>query len=53
MHKAVTRALTAEEIQTYHRDGVVLVRGLVDSDWVYRATGTCGPEHRPAIDHGS
>ena len=34
MHKAVTRALTAEEIQTYHRDGVVLVRGLVDSDWV-------------------
>jgi len=34
MHKAVTRALTAEEIQTYHRDGVVLVRELVDPDWV-------------------
>ena len=34
MHKAVKRALTAEEIQTYRRDGVVLVRELIDSDWV-------------------
>jgi hypothetical protein len=30
MHKAVKRALTVEEIQTYRRDGVVLVRELVD-----------------------
>ena len=34
MHKAVKRALTVEEIQTYRRDGVVLVRELVDPDWV-------------------
>ena len=34
MHKAVKRALTVEEIQTYRRDGVVLVRELVDPNWV-------------------
>ncbi len=34
MHKAVKRTLTAEEIQTYRRDGVVLVRGLIDADWI-------------------
>ena len=34
MHKAVKRALTAEEIQTYRRDGVVLVSGLIDAVWV-------------------
>ena len=36
MHKPVKRALTGDEIQTYRRDGVVLVRGLVDPDWVVK-----------------
>jgi len=39
MHKAVKRALTAEEIQTYRRDGVVLVRELIDPDWVTELQG--------------
>ena len=36
MHKTVKRALTGDEIQTYRRDGVVLVRGLIDPDWVVK-----------------
>lgn len=28
------RPITQEEIDTYHRDGVVCLRGIVDSDWV-------------------
>lgn len=28
------RAITTEEIETYHRDGVVLLPGMFDQDWI-------------------
>ena len=34
MNTQPTRAITEEEVQTYQRDGIVVLRGLFDADWV-------------------
>jgi ectoine hydroxylase-related dioxygenase (phytanoyl-CoA dioxygenase family) len=34
MTSQLTRALTSEEIETYRRDGIVLLKGLFDRRWV-------------------
>jgi len=34
MPNPLPRAITAEEIETYRRDGIVCLRGLFDADWV-------------------
>lgn len=34
MNRALARQITAEEIETYQRDGVVLLEGLFDTAWV-------------------
>ena len=34
MQSALPRAVTADEIETYRRDGIVCLRGLFDADWV-------------------
>lgn len=36
MNAALTRPVTEEEIATYHRDGVVLLRDIYPSEWVNR-----------------
>ena len=34
MNKELLRTLTNKEIDTYHRDGVVPLRGMFDKDWI-------------------
>ena len=34
MNKDLPRAVTAEEIETYDRDGVIMLPGLFDADWI-------------------
>ncbi len=34
MNTELQRAITADEIDAYHRDGVVLVKDMFDSDWI-------------------
>lgn len=34
MNRSLVRPITAEEIQTYERDGVVCLRGMFDADWI-------------------
>jgi len=41
--------ITAEHIETYHRDGVVLLKGLLDAEWVERMQAA---QHRVAQDPG-
>ena len=34
MNTKLPRAITAEDINTYHRDGVILLKGMFDSEWI-------------------
>ena len=34
MNTELLRAITTEEIDTYHRDGVLLLKGMFDKDWI-------------------
>ena len=34
MNRDIPRALTSDEIETYHRDGVVLLPAMFDGDWI-------------------
>jgi ectoine hydroxylase-related dioxygenase (phytanoyl-CoA dioxygenase family) len=34
LNRELPRPVTADEIATYHQDGVVLLRGMFDDDWV-------------------
>jgi hypothetical protein len=34
MNMDAPRAITSDEITTYHRDGVVLLPALFDGDWI-------------------
>ena len=34
MPSPLPRAITAEEIETYQRDGIVCLRGLFDAEWI-------------------
>lgn len=34
MNQSIPRSITAEEIERYHRDGVVLLTQMFDSDWI-------------------
>jgi len=34
VNKELLRALTNKEIDAYHRDGVVPLRGMFDKDWI-------------------
>ena len=34
MNTSVLRTITLEEVETYHRDGVLLLPGMFDKDWI-------------------
>jgi ectoine hydroxylase-related dioxygenase (phytanoyl-CoA dioxygenase family) len=34
MNTDIPRAITSDEVETYHRDGVVLLPGMFDGDWI-------------------
>ena len=34
MNRDIPRAITSDEVETYHRDGVVLLPGMFDGDWI-------------------
>ena len=34
MNTNLARQITADEVETYHRDGVVLLKGMFDSEWI-------------------
>jgi ectoine hydroxylase-related dioxygenase (phytanoyl-CoA dioxygenase family) len=34
MHSDLLKALSCDDIETYHRDGVVLLEGMFDRDWI-------------------
>ena len=34
MNRELLREVTTEEVETYHRDGVVLLPGMFDQDWI-------------------
>lgn len=34
MNTDIPRIITSDEIQTFHQDGVVLLRGMFDNDWI-------------------
>ena len=34
MNTELQRAISVDEIETYHRDGVVLIKGMFDSEWI-------------------
>ena len=34
MNIDIPREISVEEIETYHRDGVVLIQGMFDNDWI-------------------
>ena len=34
MNIDLLRAITLDEVETYHRDGVLLLRGMFDKDWI-------------------
>ena len=34
MNKELLRTLTTKEIETYHRDGVLLLKSMFDKDWI-------------------
>ena len=34
MNTDIPRAITADEIETFHRDGVVLLQNMFDNDWI-------------------
>ena len=34
MHTELLRAITTEEVDTYHRDGVLLLKGMFDKNWI-------------------
>ena len=36
MNREPLRAVTDDEIETFDRDGVVLLKGLFDAEWVAR-----------------
>ncbi len=58
MNRSPLQPITAEQIETYRRDGVVLIRNMLDSEWISRmqaaiaeviarpeAYGELGPSH--------
>ena len=58
MNRSPLRPITAEQIETYRRDGVVLIRNMLDEEWIGRmqsaiaeviarpeAYGELGPSH--------
>ena len=34
MNTDLLRAITPDEVDTYHRDGVLLLPGMFDNDWI-------------------
>ena len=34
MNTDLLRSISTEEIDTYHRDGVLLLKGMFDKDWI-------------------
>ena len=34
MNTGLLRSISTEEIDTYHRDGVLLLKGMFDKDWI-------------------
>ena len=34
MNTELLRAITVEEVETYHRDGVLLLKNMFDKDWI-------------------
>ena len=34
MNIELPREIASDEVNTYHRDGVVLLKSMLDSDWV-------------------
>jgi len=34
MNTGLSRTITPDEIETYHRDGVLLLPGMFDKDWI-------------------
>ena len=51
MNTELQRAITTDEIDSYHRDGVVLVKDMFDSDWIEvlkrgLLTNSKNPTHR-------
>ena len=54
MNTDVLRAITADEIANYHRDGVVLLRAMFDADWIDLlkkglAINCANPSHRSRV----
>ena len=34
MNTKLLRLITTEEVDAYHRDGVLLLKGMFDKDWI-------------------
>ena len=34
MNTGLLRTITPKEVETYHRDGVLLLQGMFDKDWI-------------------
>ena len=38
MNSSLLRTITPDEVETYHRDGVLLLSGMFDKDWIFHKT---------------
>ena len=52
MNRAPLSPVTAEHIETYRRDGVVLVRNMLDADWIAKMQGAIAEVMADPAAHG-